>query len=58
MNLRVSRNIKGNKSNAEPGDNPQETMPSISRDCDAVAEIIQDTLQKEDSKNKKENRNF
>lgn len=60
MKLRASKHTKGNKSNAntakeEPGDVPQETMAGVPQDCENITEIIQDALQKEDSKNKKEN---
>lgn len=34
---------------------PQETMASVLQDRENITEVIQDVLQKEDSKNKKEN---
>lgn len=34
---------------------PKETMASVLQDRENITEVIQDVLQKEDSKNKKEN---
>lgn len=56
--LRASKHNKGNKSNVEPEMLPQEKMASVLQDSENITEIIQDVLQKEDSKNKKENGNW
>lgn len=58
MMLRASKHSKGNKSNIEPEMLLQGKMASVLQDCENITEIIQDVLQKEDSKNKKENGNW